>query len=152
MVKNKEVVQRVEKIYKWLDEQLVAEFICDACGKCCDFESFGHRLYVTSPEMLFFTDKVSGGNIKQMTGRCPWQIDDKCAVYPYRFASCRIFCCKGDSAFQNQITETAVRKFKKLCNDFRIPYQYVDLPTALKEFFVSTCQSAGKSSGGGLAG
>ncbi len=148
MLNNKEVIRRVEEIYKWLDEQLAAKFTCAACGKCCDFESFGHRLYVTTPEMLYFADKVGTQNIKQMTtSRCPWQIDGpstslgmvslsnhKCTVYPYRFASCRIFHCKGDADFQSDLTETTLKKFKSLCEEFRIPYRYMDLPTALKNF------------------
>ena len=130
--KDKEVIRRVEKIYKWLDEQLAAKFDCDTCGNCCDFESFGHRLYVTPPEMMYFADKLGSKNIRRMTtSRCCYQVEGKCSVYPHRFAACRIFCCKGDSDFQNQLAETALKKFKMLCNEFKITYCYVDLPTAL---------------------
>jgi len=65
-------------------------------------------------------------------GRCPWQIDGKCSVYQHRFAGCRIFCCKGNADFQSDLTESALKKFKALCEKFQIPYRYVDLPTALK--------------------
>ena len=139
MPQNKEIVCRVGEIYKWLDEQLIANKSlagnCDACGKCCDFESFGHRLYVTTPEMLFFIDKLGVENTKKMAGgRCSYQVNGKCTVYRHRFAACRIFCCKADADFQSQLTETAVKKFKSLCDEFQIPYRYTDLPTALKEF------------------
>jgi Fe-S-cluster containining protein len=154
MLQNKEVIRQVREIYKWLDEQLIAQntlaVVCDACGKCCDFESFGHRLFVTTPEILYFADKVGIQNIKQMTchgvgdvrvnpdidqpGRCSYQIDNKCSVYDYRFAACRIFFCKGNADFQSDLTETAVKKFKMLCEEFQIPYRYVDLPTALNNF------------------
>jgi Fe-S-cluster containining protein len=139
MTRHKEIVRQVGDIYKWLDEQLVADGakagVCNVCGKCCDLEAYGHRLYVTTPEMMFFADKLGVENIKKMaTGRCPYQLDGKCTVYPYRFAGCRIFCCKGDAGFQSELTETAVKKFKALCEEFRIPYRYVDLPTALNNF------------------
>jgi Fe-S-cluster containining protein len=163
-LQNKEVIRRVEEIYKWLDEQIIVNKIsagiCDACGKCCNFDSFGHRLYVTTPEMLYFADKVGSQNItghfitvipaeagiqkldfntipsiKPMTGgRCNYQIEGKCSVYPYRFAGCRIFCCKSNADFQSDLTETALKKFKALCDEFQIPYRYVDLPTAINTF------------------
>jgi Fe-S-cluster containining protein len=138
MKKRKEIVRQVSDIYKWLDEQLrqkPAAGICAVCGKCCDFESFGHRLFVTTPEIIYFVEKVGSADIKQMTSaRCPYQLDDKCTVYQHRFAGCRIFFCKGDAAFQSDLTETVVKKFKTICDEFNIPYQYVDLPTALNNF------------------
>jgi Fe-S-cluster containining protein len=139
MTRHKEIVLRVGDIYKWLDEQCIAHVAkaggCKICGKCCDLEAYGHRLYVTTPEMLYFSDKVGSRNIKQIiAGRCCYQVEGKCTVYPYRFAGCRIFCCKGDAGFQSELTETTVKKFKLLCEEFRIPYRYVDLPTALSTF------------------
>jgi hypothetical protein len=159
---NKEIVKRVEAIYKWLDEQIAAHQeaagVCDACGKCCDFESFGHRLFVTTPEILYFKCAVchsdrsdakrreaeesiktdsstrsdkSGLARNDNYGRCCYQVENKCTVYDYRFAGCRIFCCKGDVRFQSDLTEAVIKKFKALCDEFKIPYRYVDLPTAL---------------------
>jgi Fe-S-cluster containining protein len=139
MKRNKEIIRRAEAIYKWLDEQ-IAEHPdvagkCEACGKCCDFESFGHRLFVTTPEMIFFAEKIGSKNLKQMTtGRCSYQIEGKCGVYAHRFAGCRIFCCKGDARFQSDLTEAVIKKFKELCDEFKITYRYVDLPTALQNF------------------
>ena len=134
MKRNEEIILRVEEIYKWLDEQITAHQDaagrCEACGKCCDFEKFGHRLFVTSPEMIYFSEKIGSRNLKPITtGRCGYQVDDKCTVYKYRFASCRIFCCKGDSRFQSDLTETVIKKFKALCDEFEIPYRYTDAGT-----------------------
>ena len=166
MKRRKEIVNRVSNIYNWLDEELSARSVaagaCGICGKCCDFESFGHRLFVTTPEMLFFANKIGSRNItghfttvipakagiqesvcnetssiKISGGRCPYQVDGKCSVYEHRFASCRIFCCKGNPDFQSELSEAAVKKFKALCDEFQIPYRYVDLPTALKDFLTT---------------
>ena len=158
MKKNKEVIVRVSEIYKWIEAQQLANKgivgQCDACGKCCDFEQYDHRLYVTTPEIIYFVEKLGLSNIKQMAchgvgdiransdidvpgrsrtgGRCPYLVNDKCTVYPYRFSGCRIFCCKGNATFQNELTESAIKKFKALCAELQIPYRYVDLPAALK--------------------
>ena len=152
------IVARVSEIYKWIDEQILASNAlagqCSACGKCCDFESYDHRLYVTTPEIIYFVEKLGLANIKRMAchgvgdiradsdidepgrsrtgGRCCYQVEDKCAVHAYRFSGCRIFCCKGKATFQSELTEAAIKKFKTLCAEFQIPYRYVELPMALK--------------------
>ena len=159
MAENKEIIRQVGDIYKWLDEQLISQNalagVCSICGKCCDFQTYDHRLYVTTPEMTYFADKLAGSNViasdlssvaiakeeakqsqtlEMTTGRCPYQQGGKCTVHPYRFAGCRIFCCKGDPAFQSELTEAVIKKFKAICEKFQIPYRYVDLPTVLNTF------------------
>jgi hypothetical protein len=64
-------------------------------------------------------------------------------VYEYRFAGCRIFCCKGDADFQNRLSESALRKFKSICTDFQISYRYADLAKASHTAAAKACQSAG---------
>jgi hypothetical protein len=139
----------VQDIYNWLDKQLESKSpVCDTCGRCCDFNSYDHRLFVTSPEIVYFADKIGSQNVKKMAGsRCPYRAvvpdgetspkggaEHKCTVYPYRFAGCRIFSCKGDSDFQSDLTESVIKKFKSLCDEFDVPYRYVDLPSALNDF------------------
>jgi Fe-S-cluster containining protein len=141
MKKNDQIIARVSEIYKWIEQQQLANKeiagSCEVCGKCCDFESYDHRLYVTTPELLFFVDKLGDKNIKKMTsGRCSYQVNNKCSVYDYRFAGCRIFSCKGNADFQSELTESAIKKFKALCAKLRIPYRYVELPAALKSVII----------------
>ena len=138
MKKNDQIIARVSEIYKWIEEQQNAHKgiagSCVACGKCCDFDTYDHRLYVTTPEIIYFVEKLGLANIKQMTtARCCYQVEGKCSVHAYRFSGCRIFCCKGDAGFQSELTESAIKKFKALCTELQIPYRYVELPMALKE-------------------
>jgi Fe-S-cluster containining protein len=131
------LLQKVDEIYNWLDLQISSHSnlagICDACGRCCDFEKFDHRLFVSTPEIFYLTANISG-NLKLMTtSRCPYQTDGKCTIYKFRFAGCRIFCCKADKDFQSSLSESAIKKFKLLCTEFQIPYQYTDLATALSD-------------------
>jgi len=132
MKKESIIIEKVDAIYQWLDEQLAQmDQSCDACGDCCDFESFGHRLYVTTPELLHFRHHL-GSDIRRMTtGICPYRIDGKCTVYPYRFSGCRIFSCKGDAEKENALCEQAISKFKTLCDKHGIPYDYVYLQAGL---------------------
>ncbi len=128
-----EITGAVAKVYDWIDSQISQNPAqCEACGKCCNFENYDHRLFVTSPELIYFAAKIDPGMIKVMpAGRCPYNIDNKCTVYLFRFGGCRIFSCKGDEDFQSRLSEQAVEKFKCICEMFNIPYRYTDLRAAL---------------------
>ena len=138
---NSRLLEKVAEIYNWLDtkirdnNKLTGQ--CKACGKCCDFDKFDHHLFVTPPELMYLTTGQQAANpgaenIKSMpTNRCPYNIDGKCTVYEYRFASCRIFCCDADADFQSELSESALEKLKSLCTEFQIPYRYTELATAL---------------------
>ena len=152
MKNNGQLLKRVAEIYNWLDLQVrnnrELSGKCDACGKCCDFDSstpageqgFDHRLFVTTLELMYLAANLGVESIKPMpTGRgstslttgCPYNIEGKCTVYECRFAGCRIFCCKADADFQSRLSESALKKLKSLCREFQIPYRYTDLATAL---------------------
>lgn len=128
-----QIIQEVSRIYQWLESELaVLDQSCDACGKCCDFESFGHKLYMTTPELIYFHHFMGPGTKLVTTGVCPYRVDGKCTVYPYRFAGCRIFTCKGDAEKENAICEEILRKFKALCDRLKIPYHYMYLNAGLE--------------------
>lgn len=126
-----EICEQVKKIYARLDSQLAdAAAQCGGCGNCCDFETFGHRLFITSPELLYFKTNIK--DLKPMPlGVCPYMRDNKCTAREFRFAGCRIFFCKADEDFQSELTEQAIRDFKQICDNYQLPYQYTDLKTAL---------------------
>jgi hypothetical protein len=131
-----ELLNKVSEIYNWLDSQINEHNdlagVCDVCGKCCDFEAFDHRLFVTPPELIYLASKLGGENLKSMPdSRCPYHLICRCTVYKYRFACCRIFSCKGDKDFQSRLSESALKKFKSICTEFKIPYHYTDLAKAL---------------------
>jgi hypothetical protein len=138
--KTKErLIREVAEIYKWIDEQLYSNSdsadMCSACGECCDFDAFDHRLFVTVPELMFLAANLNVDNLKPMIkGQCPYNIDGRCSVYEYRFAGCRIFCCNGDADFQSSLSEAALEKLKAICAEYEIPYCYTDLATALDNF------------------
>ena len=133
---NDQVLNRIADIYAWLDEQIqhCGELagVCNSCGDCCDFEAFDHRLFVTPPELMYLAAHLDTGEIKPMPGsRCPYNIGGKCEVYEHRFAACRIFCCRRDTDFQSVLSETSLERFKAICLEFRIPYNYTEIAGAL---------------------
>lgn len=135
---NQRVLKKVAEIYDWLDSKLRDNSLigqCNACGKCCDFCRFDHRLFITGPELMYLAANLGTDNIKPMsTNLCPYNIDGKCSVYKYRFGGCRIFYCSADKDFQSKLSELTLEKLKSICEEFQIPYRYTDLATALNIF------------------
>ena len=138
MQSNSRLIKKVAEIYDWLDSQISNNGKagkCEACGRCCDFANFDHRLFVTSLEVIYLAAKLGAESMRPMPSkRCPYNVEGKCSVYKYRFAGCRIFYCKGDKDFQSGLSESALKKIKLICDDFQIPYYYADLATALNNF------------------
>ena len=139
MANNSRLQKEVAEIYDWLDNKIHdnsdSAGKCDACGKCCDFVQFDHRLFVTTPELMYLAAKLGAENIKPTSaGKCPYNIGGKCEIYEYRFAGCRIFCCNSDADFQSQLSESVAKKLKSLCTKLRIRYRYTDMAGALNGF------------------
>jgi len=87
---------------------------------------------------MYLAEGLGDSNIKPMaTSRCPYNTDGKCTIHEYRFAGCRIFCCRGNKDFQSGLSESALKKFKSLCTNFQIPYRYAELAAALSSFMDS---------------
>ena len=148
---NNQLLKRAAEIYDWLDLQVrnnrELAGTCDACGKCCDFDAptpaggpapeqgFDHRLFVTPPELMYLAASLGVEHVKPMaSSRCPYNVTGKCTIYKYRFAGCRVFCCNADVDFQSKLSESVLEKLKSICIEFKIPYCYTDLGTALNGF------------------
>ncbi|MBE0537010.1 MAG: hypothetical protein IH624_15205 [Phycisphaerae bacterium] len=130
-----DVAEAVADVYTWIDAQIAAsKATCRACGRCCDFERYDHRLFVTSVELMHFCETVPEPQLRRMpAGVCPYQVDGTCSVYTSRFAGCRIFSCSGQAETQSRLSEEASARFKQICERFNVPYAYLDLKTALNK-------------------
>ncbi|MBP8303498.1 MAG: hypothetical protein KBE04_05150 [Phycisphaerae bacterium] len=130
------LVREVAAIYEWLDQAAIQAggpaSACRRCGRCCDLEAYGHRLFLTTPEWIAFRQGLGGEPVRPMpSGRCPYNEGGLCTVYAIRFAGCRIFRCGLDTQAQSGIAESALVRLKALCIQYAVPYRYVDLATAL---------------------
>jgi hypothetical protein len=126
------ILQEVQQVYDWLAGQITAmNPSCRACGTCCDFDAYGHRLYVTTPEMLYFLNRIEQEMRFMTEGVCPYREDGRCGARDSRFSACRIFYCTGDTRRQYELSEEAVRRFRKICEQYDLPYRYIDLKYAL---------------------
>lgn len=150
-----EVAQTLRQLYADLD-RAVADYgpTCWSSGKCCKFESYGHRLYVTGLEIAFFRQSLAdtgsevepGASEAHPSGRhvtlaqlpgadaCRYQQDGKCTVHAIRPLGCRIFFCQeGTDDWQQQTYEAFQREVVALHESHAIPYHYMEWRAGLVE-------------------
>jgi Fe-S-cluster containining protein len=116
---------------------------CRACGKCCRFEQFGHKLYVTAGELAYLirqpeteADPQNGASRLQTTppAMCPYQDGDRCLARDGRALGCRLFFCDPAAAgWCNNVYEELHDKIKRLHAAHGLPYIYTELTSALTE-------------------
>ncbi|MDD3663368.1 MAG: hypothetical protein PHT84_05930 [Candidatus Pacebacteria bacterium] len=102
---------------------------CDACGRCCQFDTADHRLYVSTGELAVLLS--SSPKITPQKLRCEWQIDHKCTARDNRPLGCRVFFCKSDLT---EIYEIFHRKIVDIHKKYSIAYFYAEMTSAASEF------------------
>ena len=110
---------------------------CDASGRCCRFEEYGHRLFITTAEMAAFLtitlQPVQPPHGEDgLHGDCPFQVNQLCTVHATRPFGCRIFFCDPSvDQWQSQQYERVHAQIKSLHDALGIPYFYVEWREAL---------------------
>ena len=103
----------LDAIYADLDRELPRyKFVCQASGDCCDFEAFGHRLYVTTIEAEYFFRNSPQKRFNEDAKQCPaWGADRMCKARAGRMLGCRTFYCgTNKNADPNEIYERYYRR------------------------------------------
>jgi Fe-S-cluster containining protein len=130
-----DVREAVEQVYRDLQQEIdIRKPVCKTSGRCCHFEEFGHRLYVTTMELVAFRDtlKPSRPGAWDAAG-CPFQIDGLCSVHAIRPFGCRVFFCDASATdWQNQQYERFHTRIKRLHEELAVPYFYVEWRLALR--------------------
>lgn len=114
--------------------------VCAISGRCCRFEEYGHRLYVTTMEMAAFVHDLdaarNAGSIRENlewdgTG-CPFQVTKLCGVHRIRPFGCRMFFCDATATeWQNEQYERFHAELRTLHEQLGIPYRYIEWRAAL---------------------
>ena len=135
----------LQDLYAQIDEAIKQRGpTCWASGRCCNFNTFGHRLYVTGLEISWFLGQVDrtaieGQNRTQNLSidpntTCPFQIHGLCSVHAIRPLGCRIFFCQqGTSDWQRQLYERFLGTLRTLHNRHALPYRYLEWRTGLNQ-------------------
>ncbi len=130
--------------------------VCSLSGRCCRFESYGHRLFVTGVEAAVAL-VCAGASLRADTlaqahdrGRCPFQDDRLCTIHPHRPLACRVFYC--DPAWEASMEEVAGRlhdRLRRIHEMWSIVYRY-DEWRAILSLFVRAGAFSGRSGGPGV--
>lgn len=145
------VSNAIRRLYDQLDDQVRRRGpVCRSSGRCCHFEQYGHRLYVTALEIAWVLaqqqvtldgslpppDTGRRVRLEQVTqhGSCPFQADRLCSVHTIRPMGCRVFFCQqGTERWQNELYETFLARLRRLHEDMALTYRYVEWRTGLRD-------------------
>lgn len=134
----------LRELYAELDAAVTAKGpTCWISGKCCKFDEFGHRLYVTGLEIAWFLSQVKAGGptsaaeerddaiklpqFAEHPGACPYQINGLCSTHVIRPLGCRIFFCQqGTEGWQQDLYEEFLQRLRELHEQRDLPYRYMD--------------------------
>ena len=135
--KRPEALNAVGELYAAIQAEIDRRRpLCVISGRCCRFEEFGHRLYVTTLELARFVHGLNPLPRRQDwdgTG-CPFQRAKLCTVHSIRPFGCRMFFCDATSTeWQNAAYERFHAELKQLHERLNIPYFYVEWRQALRE-------------------
>lgn len=132
--------------------------VCRASGRCCRFEEYGHRLYVTTAELAAFADGLqptkppqdglSGRKLPilgQASAGCVFQVDGRCSVHAIRPFGCRIFFCDPTAEdWQQMQYERFHALIKQLHENLAVPYYYVEWRAGLSALSAAMAVTAGQ--------
>jgi len=132
-----EVLDAVRALYADVQREIdVRRPVCVMSGRCCRFEEFGHRLFVTTAELAAFAHELPSVPSRPAdewdgTG-CPFQSGKICTVHAIRPFGCRMFFCDATSTeWQNGQYEQFHARLKRLHEDLNVPYFYMEWRLAL---------------------
>src|SRR5687767_7570923 len=152
-----DVREAVARVYADLQREIDARRpICSTSGKCCRFEEYGHRLYVSTLELAAFVAQaptvtrdvpVQSRSLPVLTSPgCPFQVDNLCSVHAIRPFGCRMFFCDATAMkWQNERYEHFHAELKRLHELLDVPYFYVEWRQALAALGLSGTGAAGLS-------
>ena len=130
-----DVLEALARVYADIQREVDARRpICSASGKCCRFEEYGHRLYVSTLELAGFVAALpADARVASWDGTgCPFQVAGLCSVHSIRPFGCRMFFCDPTSTdWQNARYERFHAELKRLHEQLNVPYLYVEWRQAL---------------------
>lgn len=149
-----EVDRRLAALWSDLADEIAQrpEAVCRASGRCCRFEQFGHRLYVTAleiawvvgsdpfrqsdaplPQQAQINRRLAQG-IDAWAGGCPFQMGQRCLIHRVRPLGCRVFfCAVGTDAWQHELYEKNLTAIRQLHDQLNLPYAYLEWRIGLSQ-------------------
>lgn len=120
---EQQAIAALESLYGDLDRELPPAAGCKACGKCCHFKTYGHRLYASYLEYLFLVWHSGRPEGAFDEDRCGYQRGAICTAREGRTLGCRTFFCS--EALQSAgVHERALGEIRRITAQFGLPWMY----------------------------
>src|SRR5438552_6928018 len=124
-----ELHRQVLQVYQQVDREVAAAGpVCVASGRGCRFKEHGHVLFLSGLEADVLLAGAPAYQQPVSPDFCPFQKDRLCTAREPRPLGCRVYHC--DPAYQetgNQITETFLKKLKRLAGEHGVEWLYAPL-------------------------
>ena len=130
-----DVIAAMDEFYADLGRRIAARTpVCTNKGECCRFAEFGHRLYVTALEVVYYLSKCDGRAAPEGTQEvCPHAHEGKCHARDRRPLGCRVFYCDPAAQhWQGPMTEEMLGQLRQMHHTLGVPYFYADWLTVLR--------------------
>lgn len=132
-----EVLGAVDELYGRVQAEIDRRRpVCAISGRCCRFEEYGHRLFVTTIELARFVhDLAPTPSHEDWDGAgCPFQQSKLCTVHARRPFGCRMFFCDATSTeWQNSAYERFHAELKQCHERLNVPYLYAEWREAIRK-------------------
>lgn len=150
---REDVAQALEAVYAEAASAIAARGpSCWASGRCCNFKSAGHLLYVTGLEAAYAISKlpeVAGTRRENYPepslrplalqqakdrGGCPFQLANLCGIHAIKPMGCRVyFCDRSAQQWQNELSERLLGDIRAIHERFGIEYRYGEWLSLLQQ-------------------
>lgn len=137
-----EVAQAIGEAYDLLSGELQSlNPTCWRSGKCCKFDFYGHRLFVTGLETAWLLGgldeegwrRLADAELPGMDG-CPFQVDGLCSVHGLRPLGCRIYFCDPTAEpWMNRVYEQFQGMIRSIHDSRQIEYRYMEWRNCLAQ-------------------
>lgn len=132
----------LRRLYDRLAGEIAAKSpTCWLSGKCCHFDSYGHRLYVTGLEIAWLVGQLDPAQRKSLDAAdlpaldgCPFQVSKMCGVHALRPLGCRVYYCDPTAQdWQSTVYEGYLDDLRLLHDQRGLPYRYMEWRVGLAE-------------------
>lgn len=144
-VKQPRIALELETVYQLIADQVQARApVCEVSGRCCHFEAYGHRLYVSGLEAAYtvahLADTLTRGLVEaaQTRGDCPFLVEERCAAHTIKPMGCQVYYCDPTAQeWQQQLSERVLAMIRKIHDRYGLEYRYGEWRGMLTMFAAS---------------
>ena len=129
----------LQRIYEDLAQDLARLApVCELSGRCCQFQEYGHRLYISRAEAELLLEDGLPANATIDEANCPFQVGKLCTAREKRPFGCRVFFCDPKYAGQAEIlSEKYLTQLRELHRETGTAWEYAELHVFLSDHAAS---------------